>query len=183
MLVLFYSQNCEHSKNVILTIQKSSMQENIKMFCIDGFQPLPKNLTHVPTLKNYANNAILIGEEIIQWLDAYKTETSDIIQDQVAQSTNGYTMINDDTNEINEIDMVYNTRINTPNGQMPQKEESKPNKVIFPQDMAKLQSGSLDMALEQMMAEREKQFPTASPQKMDQKFQQMMTRRNNQTTI
>ena len=109
MLVLFYSQQCQHSKTVITAIQKTSLQNNIKMFCIDGFQPLPKYLTHVPTLKNYKNNALLVGNEILEWLESYKEDKPDIIEDQIAQSTSGYTMINGDQ-EVNEIDMAYKNK-------------------------------------------------------------------------
>lgn len=182
-LVLFYSQQCQHSKTVITAIQKSSLQNNIKMFCIDGFQPLPKYLTHVPTLKNYKNNAILIGDQILEWLEQYKEEKPDIIEDQIAQSSGSYTMINNENQEINEIDMVYNTRISTPQGQMPSKDGPKTSGIAFPQDMEKMQSGGLDMAFEKMMQEREKQFPTSSPQNMDKKFDQMMQQRNNQVTL
>lgn len=183
MLVLFYSQQCQHSKTVIMAIQKSSLQNNIKMFCIDGFQPLPKYLTHVPTLKNYQNQELLIGDEILNWLESYKQEKPDIIEDQIAQSTGHYTMINGENQEMNEIDMVYNTRISTPQGHIPSKDGPKTSDVAFPQDMEKMQSGGLDMAFEKMMQEREKQFPTSSPQNMDKKFEQMMNQRNNETTI
>ncbi len=184
MLVLFYSQQCQHSKTVIMAIQKSSLQNNIKMFCIDGFQPLPKYLTHVPTLKNYQNNMLLIGDEILNWLESYKENKPDIIEDQIAQSTSGYTMINEgNQEEINEIDMVYNTRISTLQGQMPSADGPKTSGIAFHQDMEKMQSGGLDMALEKMMQEREKQFPTSSSQNMDKKFEQMMNQRNNQVTI
>jgi hypothetical protein len=165
-----------------MAIQKSSLQNSIKMFCIDGFQPLPKYLTHVPTLKSYKQNSMIIGDDIIQWLDSKKQPLEQVIEDQVAQSTGGYTMIGQDDSNVNEIDAAYNARISTPQGQIPSQSGPKtsndgPN---FPQDMERMQSGGLDRAYEKMMQEREAQFPTASPQSMDQQFNQMMDQRNSQ---
>lgn len=181
-LVLFYSQQCQHCKNVIIAIQKSSLQDSIKMFCIDGFHPLPPFLKSVPTLKSYLKNQILVGDEILEWLDSQKKPLQEIIQDQIAQSTGGYTMLNGGQEEVNEIDAVYNARISTPQGQMPTKEGPTSSGPVFPQEMEKMQSGGLDMAFEKMMQEREKQFPTASPENMDKQFEQMMDQRNNQVT-
>jgi hypothetical protein len=182
-LVLFYSQHCQHCKNVMMAIQKSSLQNSIKMFCIDGFQPLPKYLTHVPSLKSYKQNSIIIGDDIIQWLDSKKQPLDQRIEDQVAQSTGGYTMIGDDgSSNVNEIDAAYNARISTPQGQIPSQEGPKSfnDGISFPQDMARMQSGGLDMAYEKMMKEREAQFPTSSPQSMDQQFTHMMDQKNAQ---
>lgn len=181
-LVLFYSQHCQHCKNVMMAIQKSSLQSSIKMFCIDGFQPLPKYLTHVPSLKSYKQNSMIIGDDIIQWLDSKKQPLEQQIQDQVAYSSGEYTMIGQDDSNVNEIDAAYNARISTPQGQIPSKEGPKTSNdgMSFPQDMARMQSGGLDMAYEKMMKEREAQFPTSSPQSMDQQFNQMMNQRNHQ---
>ena len=183
-LVLFYSQQCQHSKSIMMTLQKSSLQNNIKMFCIDGFQPLPKYLTHVPTLKNYANNQILVGEQILEWLSQYKEEKPDVIEDQMAYSTGGYTMLDQGQNDnVNEIDDVYNARISTPQGQMPTKEGNiSTSSNGFPR-AERMQSGGLDMAMEKMMQEREAQFPTQPRQNMEASFDEMMQQRNNQVTI
>ena len=182
MLVLFYSQQCQHSQSIMMALQKSSLQNKIKMFCIDGFQPLPKYLTHVPTLKNYDNNQILVGGEILEWLTQYKEEKPDIIEDQMAHSTGGYTMLNDDSSgQINEIDAAYNTRISTPQGQMPSQDGPTTSSNGFPR-AEQMQSGGLDMAYEKMMQERESQFPIQPKQNMDSQFEQMMQQRNNQVT-
>jgi hypothetical protein len=149
MKVLFYSQHCEHSKNIIIMIQKSQLQDEIKMFCIDGFQPLPKFLTHVPTLKIYSpQEQILIGPQILTYLNQHKEEDS--IQDQTARSSGSYTMLDGDDPVENEIDAVYNTHISTPQGQMPIKEE----KSQFPKNEKLQSSGGLDMAFETLVAER-----------------------------
>lgn len=158
MIVLFYSQQCQHSKNVIMTIQKSSIQNDIKMFCIDGFQPLPSYLTHVPTLKIYPST-LLIGDEIIEWLE--KNKPREEIRDQIANSTGDYTMLDDNTSNINEMDTLFNSRISTPGGQMPSKDgPSTSSGPSFPQT-EKLQSSNIDMAFENLMAQREKDIPNA----------------------
>lgn len=179
-LVLFYSQQCQHCKNVIMAIQKSSLQNKIQMFCIDGFQPLPKYLTHVPTLKSYSKNAVIIGDEITQWLDSQKKPLQEVIQDQVASSTGGYTMLGGEESNINEIDAAYNTRISTPQGQIPSQDgPMKSDGPQFPSQSSSM-GGGLDMAYEKMMKEREAQFPKAQAQNMDDQFTQMMEQRNNQ---
>ena len=154
MIVLFYSQHCQYSKNVITTIQKSSIQNDIKMFCVDGFQPLPTYLTHVPTLKIYPST-MYVGNEIVDWLE--KNKPQEPIQDQIASSSGSYTMINEDNSNVNEIDTVYNSRISTPGGQMPSK-DGPTSSSPFPQT-EQMQTSNLDMAFENMMAEREKSFP------------------------
>lgn len=152
MIVLFYSNQCQHCNNVIMAIQKSSIQNDIKMFCIDGFQPLPKYITSVPTLKIYKTNTLIVGNDILQWLNSHKKE--EVIQDQIAQSSASYTMLNDNSEDINEIDMAYNLRISTPQGQIPSKDGTqKSSGNSFPQP-EKMQSGGLDMAYEQLVAER-----------------------------
>ena len=152
MIILFYSEQCQHSKNIIIQIQKSSLQNDIKMFCIDGFQPLPQYLTHVPTIK-IEPNTLLVGNDILEWLETHKKPEE--IQDQVASSTGSYTMLGEHE-EVNEIDAVYNSRINTPQGQMPSKDgKSKmSSSSVFPQNEKMQSSAGIDMAYEQLVAER-----------------------------
>lgn len=155
MKVLFYSQQCEHSKNTIIAIQKTSLQNDIKMFCIDGFQPLPNYLTHVPTLKIYSpQEQLLIGEEILQWLDQHKPQEQ--IQDQIALSTGAYTMLDGNDPIDNDIDNAYSARISTPQGQMPMKDggNDKTQGPAFPQNEKLQTTAGLDMAYEQLVAER-----------------------------
>ena len=164
MIILFYSQQCQHSKNAIMAVQKSSLQNDIKMFCIDGFKPLPSYLTHVPTMKIYSTNTLLVGEKIDEWLETQKP--AERIEDQVAQSTGSYTMLDGgDMDDVNEIDSAYNSRISTPQGQVPSQDgpttgSSAPMSSSggggsnFP-STAKMQTNDgLDMAYEQMVAER-----------------------------
>ncbi len=154
MKVLFYSQQCEHSKNIIIAIQKTSLQNDIKMFCIDGFQPLPKYLTHVPTLKIYTpNEQLLIGPEILEWLDLHKPKEA--IQDQIASSSGAYTMLDGNDAIENTIDMAYNTRISTPQGQIPLKDGEKDNQgPSFPKNENVQTTAGLDMPYEKLLAER-----------------------------
>ena len=155
MKVLFYSQQCQHSKNTVIAIQKTSLQDDIKMFCIDGFQPLPTYLTHVPTLKIYSpKEQLLIGPEIIEWLEQHKPKEA--IQDQIASSSGAYTMLDGNDPIENTIDMAYNSRISTPQGQIPLKEggSDKNQGPNFPQNENIQTTAGLDMAYEQMVAER-----------------------------
>lgn len=151
MIILFYSNQCQHSKNIITAIQKSTIQNEVKFFCIDGFHHLPSYITHVPTMKIYPST-LLVGDEIVSWLANHKTP--DIVEDQIASSSGAYTMLENDDSNISEIDNLYNTRISTPGGQAPGKDGPSTD-LSFPAT-EKLQSSNLDMAFEQMMAEREK---------------------------
>jgi len=153
MIVLFYSQQCQYCKTVVTAIQKSSLQSNIKMFCIDGFQPLPQYLKAVPTIKIYESNTLLVGEDILLWLDTYKQQQE--IEDQVAASTGSYTMLDQDDSKTCDLDSVYNSRISTPQGQIPSKNgpTQQQGGGNFPQT-EKMQTGGLDQAFEKMVAER-----------------------------
>lgn len=69
--ILFYSNFCNHSKQIIAEANNSHKKNNIKFICIDSEavrRKIPKNITSVPTLIESKTNRIIIGSHIIEWL-------------------------------------------------------------------------------------------------------------------
>ena len=67
--ILFYSNNCNYSKEVIKKISESPLKDNLIYVCVDDQNiKLPDFLTAVPTIYLVQNKKILMDEEIINWI-------------------------------------------------------------------------------------------------------------------
>jgi len=67
--LLFYSNNCHNSKNVVKSISKSPMRTSVKYICVDNAavrRKLPPYIKSVPTL--VAGSKIIVGNQINDYL-------------------------------------------------------------------------------------------------------------------
>ena len=62
---IYYSNKCQHSKELITVINKNGNRNNYSYVCVDN-SPIPAFIKSVPTLliSENNNNKILVGEEI-----------------------------------------------------------------------------------------------------------------------
>lgn len=66
--ILFYSNNCNHSKNLIELIKKENKLSNFKLICVDINKNIPANIQKVPTLIVKNLNAPLEGNAAFNWV-------------------------------------------------------------------------------------------------------------------
>jgi len=67
---LFYSNQCQHSKRLLLQIQKTAIVNNMQMVNIDNPQvQLPNFVQSVPTLYLPGKRQVLTDTHLFQWFD------------------------------------------------------------------------------------------------------------------
>ena len=69
--ILFFSNYCNHCKQVLHELNDSSLKANIRFICIDSAdvrRKLPANVKSVPCLIVGQTNQTLIGSDILQWV-------------------------------------------------------------------------------------------------------------------
>ncbi len=68
--VLFYSNNCSHSKAFLAALYKTSFNDAIRKICVDrGDVKIPKIITEVPTLIARGIQRPLVGDQVMSWLE------------------------------------------------------------------------------------------------------------------
>jgi hypothetical protein len=68
--LLFYSNYCLHSNNLINTISKTSFHENMIYICIDEKKvKVPSFITRVPTVYLVRDKKILVEDDIDRWFE------------------------------------------------------------------------------------------------------------------
>jgi len=70
--ILFYSNGCKHSSDVMNTLKSHSISKSVHYFCIDGMIELPNYIQYTPTMRIIKDNKqyVIIGSEIYTWLDS-----------------------------------------------------------------------------------------------------------------
>lgn len=70
--ILFYSNGCNHSTEIINAIKSQPIGPNVNYFCIDGYMHLPDYIQFTPTMRiiKQGERYILTGEEIYTWLNS-----------------------------------------------------------------------------------------------------------------
>jgi len=69
--LLFYSNYCQHCKQIVSEIKKSPVKSRMRYVCIDKNEvrdKLPKYINSVPSLVVGETNQIFVGNQIIGWL-------------------------------------------------------------------------------------------------------------------
>jgi len=118
---LFYSNQCQHSKRILLQIQKTSIVNNFQLVNIDNPQvQLPNFVQAVPTLYLPSKRQVLTDSHLFQWFETElaqenennnKVKMSDVTGDdsilpfQMSEMGNGlagavYSFIEDDKNDL-----------------------------------------------------------------------------------
>lgn len=65
--ILFYSNYCEHSKNIVTTILKYQLRGSFTIHCVDNNNNLPKEVDRVPILMH--DNKWLSDEGLFAYMD------------------------------------------------------------------------------------------------------------------
>lgn len=70
--ILFYSNGCNFSTDVINTIKQHPVGPNVNYFCIDGIMTLPDYLSYTPTMRVIKDSEryIISGSDIYTWLNS-----------------------------------------------------------------------------------------------------------------
>jgi len=118
---LFYSNQCQHSKRLLLQIKKTSIVNNFQLVNIDNPQvQLPNFVQAVPTLYLSAKRQVLTDSHLFQWFETElaqenennnKVKMADVTGDdsilpfQMSEMGNGlagavYSFIEDDKNDL-----------------------------------------------------------------------------------
>ena len=71
---LYYSNYCVFCKELLAAIQKSPIQSEIKLVCIEQVPP-PPFINNVPSLI-IENQQLLVGEQVFQWLEQISQKMS-----------------------------------------------------------------------------------------------------------
>ena len=69
--ILFFSNYCNHCKQVLHELNDSSLRTNIRFICIDSAdvrKKLPAHVKSVPCLIVGQTNQTLIGSDILHWI-------------------------------------------------------------------------------------------------------------------
>lgn len=74
---IYYSNKCQHSKELINVINKNGNRNNYSYVCVDN-SPVPPFIKSVPTLliSENNNNKILVGEEIFSTITTNNSNSS-----------------------------------------------------------------------------------------------------------
>jgi hypothetical protein len=68
--VLFYSNNCDHSKKFLIDLMKSNVNDLVRKICVDSKGvKIPSVIKSVPTLVARGINRPLVGEQVFSWLE------------------------------------------------------------------------------------------------------------------
>jgi len=68
--ILFYSNYCTYSKEIVATFSKLGLQKSVVFICVDDRNiRLPRFITVVPTLYLNKQKKILTDEEITNWMN------------------------------------------------------------------------------------------------------------------
>jgi hypothetical protein len=68
--VLFYSNNCDHSKTFITNLMKTKLNDFVRKICVDGNNvKIPSVVKSVPTLIARGINRPLVGDQVFAWLE------------------------------------------------------------------------------------------------------------------
>lgn len=68
--VLFFSNNCSHSRAFLAALYKTPFNDFVRKICIDkGDVKIPKIITEVPTLIARGIQRPLVGEQVTAWLE------------------------------------------------------------------------------------------------------------------
>lgn len=75
--VLFYSNNCEHSKKFLIGLMKTNFNDLVRKVCVDKRDvKIPSIVTDVPTLIARGINRPLVGEQVFAWLENETSKTA-----------------------------------------------------------------------------------------------------------
>ena len=68
--VLFYSNNCDHSKKFLIDLMKSNVNDLVRKICVESKGvKIPSVIKNVPTLVARGINRPLVGEQVFAWLE------------------------------------------------------------------------------------------------------------------
>lgn len=74
--ILFYSNFCTYSKEIINQISKTSLNENVLYVCVDDDNiQLPPFITSVPTIYLTTDKKIVVDETILEWIKEKVSQT------------------------------------------------------------------------------------------------------------
>jgi hypothetical protein len=97
--VLFYSNNCDHSKTFITNLMKTKLNDFVRKICVDGNNvKIPNVVKSVPTLIARGINRPLVGDQVFAWLENEISKTAVVDNSIKCFSFNckdNYTFIND----------------------------------------------------------------------------------------
>ena len=186
---LFYSNQCQHSKRLLLQIQKTPIINNIQMVNIDDPKvQLPNFVQSVPTLYLPSKRQVLTDTHLFKWFDeelqnvsekANKVSMADITGDdsilpfQMSEMGSGlagavYSFIEDDKNDL--MNQNYSFLQDRDINKMPDFTRSDAASSVSSKNATSTQKktgGGTDTAYDQMMKARgndmQKQAPPETP--------------------
>tara|TARA_Y100001970_G_scaffold292772_1_gene435756 strand:- start:2859 stop:3563 length:705 start_codon:yes stop_codon:yes gene_type:complete len=95
--VLFYSNNCPHSREFIQLINNSQFNYVFKRYCIEEMRKIPNGIFEVPTIIVPGINWPLSGDNVFKWFQQ-NTQQNPMPQSHVMSNTPPRTNTNTNTN-------------------------------------------------------------------------------------
>ncbi len=80
--ILFYSNRCAFSKELIGELYKTGLIESFQKICVDNATNIPKGITSVPTMIVPRYPRPLVGQECFAWLDGIQRQLASRQQSQ-----------------------------------------------------------------------------------------------------
>lgn len=79
--ILFYSNHCQHSKELLRNINQNSIKDKLIYVCVDDANiNIPPFIKVVPTLYLVNNKSILTNNELLGWINQFnKKDSEDIL--------------------------------------------------------------------------------------------------------
>lgn len=193
--VLFFSNNCSHSKSFLVALYKTPLNDLVRKICIDnGDVKIPRIITEVPTLIARGIQRPLVGEQVQAWLDnelkkSNLQKTDSELMSYSFNTRDNYSVIgevNDDMSVCNSFaDWDKDYYINAPMDS--EKGEKKKSTYSSSQISDVSQISKLRTERDTMFGDQRQKMKTAQidPEKFNEIFlkQQQKTFRNNMKNI
>lgn len=75
--ILFYSNYCEHCKELLIKINNFKLKEDIQLNCVDtNRKNLPAFIKSVPTLVVPSENKVIVGDDVFKWVNTEVSKKS-----------------------------------------------------------------------------------------------------------
>lgn len=101
--ILFYSNHCQHSKELLRNINQNPIKDKLIYVCVDDTNiNIPPFIKVVPTLYLINNKSVLTNNELLGWISQFnKKESNDILAyngDNISSLSTNFSFLDDSSN-------------------------------------------------------------------------------------
>lgn len=163
--IIFYSNHCIHSQNVMKKLFKTPYYPKFMKICVDNKRnPIPPNVTCVPTIFLPGNPIPISGSKVFQWIEGLNSTGNKVNGNAGAQNisafhstemsgfSDGYSFISD--NSTNPLNHSFSFL-----GQAPPSISTPNESTGGSGDARNVQKSQLEQEYEKLMMSRDRDLP------------------------